>query len=409
MAPTLPPELERCILVDYVSSDAGLRSCALVCGRFCYWAQSRLFHTITIKADWDSKYYTCRARTDGPWMKHVDRLLGILDASPHLASHIRTLFVTQSFPALLTALSARSWDTVETLRLRRLPLADDAVFDCLQRLVSLPALRALELWFHIGWSASYLTGLLAYCSSTLTDLRLALCHNIHAHVDYHPPCASRAPSRPLPQISKLTLTYASAAVAALAKPTFPLDLTRVRHLEYRESPNDSLGLLLGRIGTHLTFLKVDTTDSSLKNFDLTLPSLTKIECNFSNLAQWHLFARLPDQNRISELTFTTSHREWQDTGDGCVPYRLVGPRLEGIMLPKLPSLRSVVFEVTKWPRKLEARVRIPKLNHAAVVLAIERVMPRLTEMGMLSVIFVPYDWDPEQDSLRRRFEDDEDE
>ncbi|KAJ7053872.1 hypothetical protein C8F01DRAFT_503862 [Mycena amicta] len=398
MAPTFPPELERCILVDYVSNDAGLRSCALVCGRFCYWAQSRLFHTIRIDYDWDSKY---EVRIDGPWLKRVDRFLGILDASPHLVSHIRTLLVNESFPTLLTVLSARSWDTVETLRLRSLPLGDDTAFECLKRLVSLPALRSLELGFRHKWSASYLTSLLAHCSSTLTDLHLMLCHDIHAYVDFHLPCTSRTPSRPLPQIGKLTLTYASAAVAALADPSCPLDLTRVRHLEYRESPSHLLGPLMRHIGNHMTFLKVpDATDPSVADMDLTLPSLAKIECNFTGLAQWYLFARLPDQNVITELTFTTSHDKWQDTDEHI---RLLW--FEKSMLPKLPFLRAVVFEVTKWPRKLKG----PKLNRAAVVLAIERVMPRLTEMGMLSVIFVPYDWDPQQDVRHRQFEDDEDE
>ncbi|KAJ6476351.1 hypothetical protein C8R45DRAFT_377566 [Mycena sanguinolenta] len=397
MTPTLPLELERSIVVDYVVGETTLRSCALTCGRLCYWAQSRLFHTINI--GWDYKI------TQGPWMRRVARLLTVLDTSPHISSHIRVIHVERSFTALLAVLASRKWDMLDALHLHEIPRGDEDEYralESLQQLISAPALRTLELAFdNLVWSRTYFRSLMSHCSSTITDLRLKNCHDDfgpHADVEYPLSDAASQP-RLLPRIKRLGLIYAPAAVAALDELSCPLDLTHVRHLEYyvsRPTPHNSLGALLRRTGirSNIHSLKVyPDDDDTLENLDFNFPSLRRIECRFTYDALSNLFPRISDGNRLTELTLTTFHDKWQADDDLDLEthshHHRLGLQIDSILSEKFPSLRAVVVEVEICPRRSNHDRSIPRLNPAVVVRSIERSMPRLAEMGMVSVIILP--------------------
>ncbi|KAJ6466986.1 hypothetical protein C8R45DRAFT_1219309 [Mycena sanguinolenta] len=380
MAPTLPPELERSIIVDYVGDDETLRSCSLVCGRLCHWAQSRLFHTIFV------------GLPERPWQKRVDRLVLILHTSPHLASYVRSIHVQRCNPAILAALASRNWDGLEALHLFEIPRGDEgSALESLHRLVSSPVLCILTLSFtHMTWSASYFRSIFAYCSSTLTDLRLMRCHE-----DPDPfqcPTSNPGPERsPFPQINSLNLTHAMAAVPVLAT----LDLTHLRILDYHDSPHDTLSPLIHCFGRSVHSLKLNANDTTLKDFNFSLPSLSQLQCQFTSNTVWNVIERIPDHNRLTELTLTTSHDQWQlndgaQASAGKHTMHQFGAPLERMVLRKLPCLRTVVMEVTVRPRRIGTQ--FSRFNREAVVQAIERSMPRLTKMRMVSVNFLRKEW-----------------
>ncbi|KAJ7230234.1 hypothetical protein GGX14DRAFT_582516 [Mycena pura] len=232
-------------------------------------------------------------------------LIPVLETSPHLLSLVRCII------------------------LRGIPRGDEAgVLDNLKLLVSAPDLRTLELGFAgRSWNAGYFRYLLAHCSSTLTELRLLHCHDYAGLVhDYAlPPVTQQC--RPLPRINRLTLTFSSGAIAVLNEPLFSPFLTHMRHLGYLESPHDSLGPLLCRIGQNVESLIVDTNVRDA-----------------------------------------------------------LGLRLEQLVLRKLLSLRALVMEVMVVTPRYETRL-IPPLDREEVVRAIEKSMPRLTENRILSVRF----------------------
>ncbi|KAJ7230241.1 hypothetical protein GGX14DRAFT_2893 [Mycena pura] len=157
----------------------------------------------------------------------------------------------------------------------------------------------------------------------------------------------------------------------------------MRHLGYLESPHDSLGPLLCCIGQNVESLIVDTNDETLKDFHFGLPSLCRLECQFSLGSVWNVVARLPDGSRLTDLVLTTSHHVWQFKSSG---EHALGLRLEQLVLRKLLCLSALVVEVMVVTPRYETRL-IPPLDREEVVRAIEKSMPRLTEKRILSVRF----------------------
>ncbi|KAJ7196288.1 hypothetical protein GGX14DRAFT_673577 [Mycena pura] len=364
MAPTLPPELERSIVVDYIGwhDNQTLQSCALVCRRLGYWSQTRLFHTITIGMG---------SYSDGPprWSskRKVGRLIPILETSPHLLSLVRRIFLHDSPPQLLAALAS---------------FYEAGVLDNLKLLVSAPALRTLEL-HYLRWNAGYFRCLLAHCSSTLTELRLLNCRDYAGGVtDYALPSFTQQ-CRPLPRINKLTLFFSSGAIAVLNEPAFSVVLTHMRHLVYQGSPHDSLGPLLRRNGQNVECLTVDTSDETLKDFHFDLlPSLCRLECQFSLESVGNVFKRLPDANRVTDLVLGSSSNVWQNNNNS-LGHHALGLRLEHLVLRKLLCLRAVVVEVMSWyePQPVPPETREKREK---IVRAIERVDGALELKGLLS-------------------------
>ena len=140
-------------------------------------------------------------------------------------------------------------------------------------------------------------------------------------------------------------------------------------------------------------------DDTLENLDFNFPSLRRIECRFTYDALSNLFPQIPDGNRLTELTLTTFHDKWQADDDSDLETHShqhhLGLDVDSILLEKLPFLRAVVVEVEI--RRSNYDRSIPRLNRAVVVRSIERSMPRLAEMGMVSVLFLP--WDDEAEVL----------
>ncbi|KAJ6466985.1 hypothetical protein C8R45DRAFT_1106398 [Mycena sanguinolenta] len=254
MAPTLPAELERSVVVDYVDDDETLRSCSLVCGRLCYWAQSCLFQSIIIGCD-----SSCDP-LEQLWTRRVGRLAAILHASPHLASYIHSIHVQSCSPSVLAALASRDWHALTALELYDIPRGDEGgTLESLHRLVAAPVLHALTLSFASrAWSASYLRSLLVYCSPTLVDLRLMQCHEDSGVAFQCPTPNHGLERRQRPQISSLKLHRAMAAVPVLND----LDLTHLRNLDYHRSSHDSLSQFSRSVGCNVRSLKLNASDAS---------------------------------------------------------------------------------------------------------------------------------------------------
>ncbi|KAF7377745.1 hypothetical protein MSAN_00197500 [Mycena sanguinolenta] len=166
----------------------------------------------------------------------------------------------------------------------------------------------------------------------------------------------------------------------------------LRNLDYHSSPHDSLSLLIHCIGRSVRSLKLNANDDTLKDFNFDLPFLVQLECQFTPHTVWNVIERMPDHSRLTELTLTTSHDQWQfnDGARDVVGTPKFGLPLERMVLRKLPCLRRVAMEVTVRPRRIGTQ--FPPFSREAVVQAIERSMPRLTKMRMVSVIFLQKDW-----------------
>ncbi|KAJ7199153.1 hypothetical protein GGX14DRAFT_468147 [Mycena pura] len=152
----------------------------------------------------------------------------------------------------------------------------------------------------------------------------------------------------------------------------------VRHLDYDNSPHDSLGLLLRRIG--LESLKVDALAD---------------ECKFTSAES--VLRRVPDGNRITTLVLTTSHDNWHfDSTNYIYKYNVERHKYRHYVGPYLERMVTVVPQYASKPG-----VQVPPLNRALVVQNIEHSMPRLTEMGIISVCFLRYIWNDDPTERRR--------
>ncbi|KAF7307612.1 hypothetical protein MIND_00556400 [Mycena indigotica] len=372
---TRPSELERAIVVDYLDHIPGLKACALVCSRFCYWAQSRLFRKI------GTGYETLPGSPPEPsrCMRRVHRLLAILENSPHIISHIRTLRIHESSPTLIDLLASRQWNTLRTLHICGLQLDDyESALGGLQRLVSSPRLNILE--FECSqWNPELFWNVMAHCSASVSQLILINCCT-RMPLQY-PRLLLQAVKTPA-RITTLTLRGAGNALPVLLDPLFPLDLTHLSAIDYYNSPNKLLEPFLARHRSIRSF-KIHVVDSTVQNLPLSLPSITHLEFQFTLTAfcEWGPLMNLPLHNSVEKLTLTTFHNLWQDNSWFRAQNQIAG-YLDALVAPgkKLAGIRMVVVEVSRQPRTVD-------FSRAAVVKAMESSMPILANSGRLSVVF----------------------
>nr|GAT50587.1 predicted protein [Mycena chlorophos] len=312
----LPPELERIILLTYVDSGdvITMRSCALVCGRFCFWAQQRLFHTVYLGFSWvrDTKQ---QLPLEARLLQRLQDLYLVLKSSPHLSSHIRRIDVTRSFPSLLASLASGEWNSVQSLRLEELPRGSDSnTLESIQRLVAAPQLCTLKLSFACdAWDPISFSHIAASFSPALKVLRLAFClpplpdSAGTTRPDSYPPLVPLVSGPTVPKLASLSLDCASAAASVLSEPNFPLDLSQVHEIVYQTSTLDDpaaehLGfqLLLSRIGHAVYSLEMDSKYTSAKILSFNLPSLTRLRLPLS-LGVASILTQIPRQKRLSHL------------------------------------------------------------------------------------------------------------
>nr|GAT52546.1 predicted protein [Mycena chlorophos] len=249
---SLPADLQHHIILRYAPEE-DLRACSLVCGSMCYWAQSRLFREIRF----DHELPQASVAGYPSPKKQAQRLLQVLELSPHLVPHIRRLSLEDSTPALLALLASREWPALEALDLYSMRSMHDGCLPDITRLVSSPLLRSLALLFgHRAWHTDYLTRILAHASHTLTNLSLSAC--VEPHEKHRPPLypltGDPLVDTPGFVLRRLDLTYAPAALAALDDPYFAPCLSEVREMEYEDStPVDHR--LLRHLGRQLRRLK----------------------------------------------------------------------------------------------------------------------------------------------------------
>ncbi|KAF7311137.1 hypothetical protein HMN09_00657900 [Mycena chlorophos] len=371
-------ELEAMIISLYVDDPATLRACALACSRLCYWAQSRLFCTIITNFDVDGRL---------PWSRRAQRLADIFDRSPHLLFHVRSLVIGDSYPALLAVLATQKWKELASLELFLIPHESEDVVKSIQMLVSGASLETLRLAFgYETWSSMYFSRILANCSPTLVNIDLVHCstevHNINA-----PPQSPLAVSDTLnspqrAQIQRLSLIESPGAVAALDTGTLPLDLTQVREVIYRQSPHVSLHSVLRQSRAHLT-LKVDPNDLTLATFDFSLPSLRALECSFTARSVRSIISRIPRTSRLTMLTLTTSPNDWDPEITFLNHQHLVAKLFDDKLSERFDYLRMVRVEVQPSLRRSET-----ELTPAELTMTIEQTLPKLSNAGMVSIIFL---------------------
>ncbi|KAF7299559.1 hypothetical protein HMN09_00961100 [Mycena chlorophos] len=372
--PVLPPELEAYIIVNHVEDRASLRACALVCSRLCYWAQSRLFAAITTYFDWGCKL---------SWAQRAKRLIGILDKSPHLLLHVRSLVVMECSPALLVVLATQAWKALDSLELQMIPHPSEEVVLNMERLISGPPLQALRLEFDDeSWNSLYFSRILAHCSATLANLDISNCSG-----------STNDPPLPLPStvntgvrrahIQRLRLIGSSAAVAALDADILPLDFTHLHEVVYSESPHPSLHSLLRRSKAHLS-LKVDPKDPTLTSFDFSLPMLHTLECAFTASTAWNIIPRIPHTNCLTTLTLTTSISEWDEFP---YPHQNIGEQLDNQLVEHFHCLRVVRVEVKPPNTQFRTPFFEEEITTTELILAIQQALPKLTNAGMVSIIF----------------------
>nr|GAT57328.1 predicted protein [Mycena chlorophos] len=368
--PVLPPELEAHIILNHVDDTASLRACALACGRLCYWAQSRLFATITTYSDWDCSL---------SWAKRVERLVDILSRSPYLLLHVRSLVLVDSYPALLGVFATQRWKSLARLELHIIPEPSEEVVTSIQRLISGPSLQMLRLGFYgESWDSVYLSRILAYCSPTLANLDISHCSGSTSGPPLQIPSTLNFGS-PRAQIRRLRLADSPAAVAALDADILPLDFTHVQEVVYSKSPHASLNSLLRRSKAHLS-LKVDPKDCTLTSFDFSLPSLHTLECTYTPRTAHHILPRIPRTSRLTTLTLTASPDDWDPELQD--QHQLIGALFDDQLLERFHRLRVVRVEVKMSLSRLEE-----ELSTTELTLAIEGALPKLANAGMLAIIF----------------------
>ncbi|KAF7307623.1 hypothetical protein MIND_00557500 [Mycena indigotica] len=393
---SLPSELERAIVVDYLDDFPALQACALTCGRLCYWAQSRLFRKVGTSYEEPT-----RPSLTGPCMRRANRLLATLESSPHIVPHIHTLRIHQSFPALIDLLASREWPTLRTLHIYRLRLDDyESALGGLQRLVSSPRLNILE-FECFQWNPELFWNVMAHCSASVSQLILSNCCTDGPRIPLqYPRLLLKAVNTPA-RITTLSIRGAGDACTVLFDPLFPLDLTHVSAINYYNSLNKLLEPFLARHRS-LHSLRFDVRDESVAELPLDLPSLTHFEFKFPQRAffQDSVLMRLPLHNSVEKLTLTTFHNHWQDNHWLQTQDR-IARRLDALVAPgqKLAGIRMVVVvvEVSRQPRTVD-------FSRAAVVKAMESAMPILARSGRLSVVFedVVYVHPWKQDDIDRR-------
>ncbi|KAF7307613.1 hypothetical protein MIND_00556500 [Mycena indigotica] len=363
---SLPPELERLIVVEHLDDARALKTCALVCGRFCCWAQTCLFRSIHLCDLHNLKW---------------QHLLNILDVSPHIASYVQILWIdatahTRTFVDLLVP---RQWNTLNTLHVHGIRLTNAAVARTMKHLISSPALKTLQLSLLHMEAAVW--NMLHHCSSTVADLHLQVLtfpwtnSNEESKLDCQLPLRS---SRP--QIRRLSLFCASNAIEMLSGPHSPLDLSQLTILEYYKSPHTLLTPLLQQCN-ELTCLKVDAYDPTLQKFPLDLPSITELQCQFCGNTICDVLSQLVYPAHLKTLRLTTFEQCWpiQDNdSDGRLTIeQQLGPQIEEAVIQKLTSMDTLVVEVAV------------RTNNVALEITrtIERAMPRLAADGKLAVAF----------------------
>ncbi|KAF7302388.1 hypothetical protein HMN09_00872500 [Mycena chlorophos] len=390
MLQALPPELECAIIDGFVHDEQVLKTCSLVCRRFCVWGQSRLFCDIVFGHDPHPLFASSQPALIA-WSKRAEKLLDILESAPHLVSYIRRLDLEDCTTELLAVVASRSWSSLEILHLQSIPPAHEGCLQDIQRLVSTPSLQYLELWFQYGaWNTNYFIHILAHTSAALTELELSLCNVAHpSFVSPEPQYLRHRPQTPPKfRLRRLNLVYATAAFEALDDPYFASCLQSVSALEYNGSAKTFGPPLLNCIGRQIRWLKVESGDYKLENLDLrALPLLTHLHCDFTSNTSWNVLSRFPRKNRVTHLTLTTLHTVWQPISRD---QREIGRFLERTVVKRFPRIDTISVEVTVSPRYVGAEEKVPRLDRRAVTQAIKLCLPRLSEADMVSITFLRF-------------------
>ncbi|KAJ7210022.1 hypothetical protein GGX14DRAFT_565823 [Mycena pura] len=400
--PSIPPEVEQHILLQHLESRTALRSCSLVCSRFGYWAQSRLFESIVVS-------FRQRGDFPNPWIGRMRRLAGVLEASPHLALFVRRVKVWETTADVLAIIATMSLPNLHTLKLRGILRSDGSdVIQSFRRIVWGSSLRNLQLDFEpSSGNASYFSAFAAVLPFSLVSLNISRC--METSVDPWDaavlPCARLRPYSPT--IQRLRLHFCPEAIALLNSPACPIDLGSVKHLDYCHSAYPELSLLLRRLGRtvdSITFRPAGPggmiplcpllarihplSDTSLSNFDFhMLPGLVHIDCWLTEELILDVIERLPVANRIRSLRVGTSHPRWQDPS--VAPdlddqdMEQLGSDFEDAVLRRLPDLTTIMLEVTIIPDVGEPNH--PVFDATSVAAAIRKSMPRLSSKPIFSL------------------------
>ncbi|KAJ7794166.1 hypothetical protein B0H14DRAFT_2924009 [Mycena olivaceomarginata] len=279
----------------------------------------------------------------------ANRLTALMESSPHLIRHVRSLTVEGCEPEMVIPLARIRWSRVDTLELE--DITEDLSDDCARSIHTLVGLSSLcTLTIRNCCHAEQLHTILSHCSAALENVSLRSCE-----ISPTPAFRPLKSPRPRQRIRKLVL------------PCMSLDLTSLNHLHLTRMTVARLDSFLRRICSTVECLSVDARDYISSSLDLSLlPALVHIDCHgFGNGPVLNtMLGGMPTDNHINTI-------------------HLFAPRAV-IVMDHLPALREV--SLTMYIEQHRQEDRDPyEFNHPGLMQVMVAALPRLHEKGMLSM------------------------
>jgi hypothetical protein len=245
-ATCLLPELWE-IIIGFLQDDTvDLKSTSLACRSFVSHAQSHIFREIQVSI-W-AKHYGDYGEERGV---QANRLTALMESSPHLIRHVRSLTVEGCEPEMVIPLARIRWSRVDTLELE--DITEDPSDDCARSIHTLVGLSSLcTLTIRNCCHAEQLHTILSHCSAALENVSLRSCK-----ISPTPAFRPLKSPRPRQRIRKLVLVDSDGASELLDSPACPFDLTSLNHLHLTRMTVARLDSFLRRICSTVECLSVD--------------------------------------------------------------------------------------------------------------------------------------------------------
>ncbi|KAJ7280425.1 hypothetical protein C8J57DRAFT_125333 [Mycena rebaudengoi] len=285
------------------SSQADLKSTALVCRTLRYCAQSHLFRHVRLDREQNPPH------TQAATAAASRRLSTILTESPHLLGAIRQLTIL-AIPQILEPLISRNiwFPLLQGARLNfweTLVPPDESALRFLESIIGLPSLFTLEISLLQGVPFERFTSLFDNCSPNLCTLAL---RGLYIH--------AQASTRTLPipildmppllvaarriRITRLALGINSSDVEKwLVSPQCPFDFTHLVDLDMPLRPTSPIPSLMFAARSSITRLRLSFGRRRLPELRLSeFPALTCLE---TNRFTCDVISTLPPNNSVQRF------------------------------------------------------------------------------------------------------------